>query len=136
MIDRQIDFILKKQASGWWPRLTCQPQKPSWLKIDFDKWKSEDMEDNENEKRDIRDDYPDMYDKLHKEEFGYRKGIYIQSDINNIVITILILHCFSEDFAKVYLVIYNLCQFVGFIYVLAVMGIRYSRDGPGIFTFI
>ena len=39
----------------------------------------------------------------------------------------------SEDFAKVYLVIYNLCQFVGFIYVFAVMAIRYSRDGPGIY---
>lgn len=106
--DRQIDFILKKQTSDWWPRLTCQPQKPSWLKIDFDKWKSEDMEDNEDERRDIHDDYPYMYDKLHKEELGYRK----------------------EDRTKVYLIIYNLCQFVGFIYVLAVMGIRYSRDGP------
>lgn len=42
----------------------------------------------------------------------------------------------SEDLTKVYLVIYNLCQFVGFIYVLAVMGIRYSRDGPGTFTSI
>lgn len=39
----------------------------------------------------------------------------------------------SEEYAKVYLVIYNLFQFVGFIYVLAVMGIRYSRDGPGTF---
>ncbi|XP_011640369.1 very-long-chain (3R)-3-hydroxyacyl-CoA dehydratase [Pogonomyrmex barbatus] len=108
VIDREIDFVLKKKCNGWWPRLTSQPQKPSWLKIDFDKWKSEDMDDNEDEKRDILDDYPDMYDKLHKEEFGYRK----------------------EDFAKVYLVIYNLCQFVGFIYVLAVMAVRYSRDGP------
>lgn len=34
-----------------------------------------------------------------------------------------------------YLIIYNLCQFVGFIYVLAVMAIRYSRDGRGIFIF-
>lgn len=108
VIDRQVDFILKKKYSSWWPRLTSQPQKPSWLKIDFDKWKSEDMDDNDDEKRDIHNDYPDMYDKLHKEEFGYRK----------------------EDLTKVYLVIYNLCQFVGFIYVLAVMGIRYSRDGP------
>lgn len=108
VIDRQVDFVLRKKCNSWWPRLTCQPQKPSWLKIDFDKWKSEDMDDNEDEKRDILNDYPDMYDKLHKEEFGYRK----------------------EDFTKVYLVIYNLCQFVGFIYVLAVMAIRYSRDGP------
>lgn len=63
-----------KEAEGWWPRLTCQPQKPSWLKIDFDKWKTEDIDDNDDEKRDIQQDYPDMYDKLHKEEFGYRKG--------------------------------------------------------------
>ncbi|XP_050450954.1 very-long-chain (3R)-3-hydroxyacyl-CoA dehydratase [Cataglyphis hispanica] len=108
VIDRQVDFVLKKKCSSWWPRLISQPQKPSWLKIDFDKWKSEDMDDNDDEKRDICNDYPDMFDKLHKEEFGYRK----------------------EDLTKVYLVIYNLCQFVGFIYVLAVMGIRYSRDGP------
>ncbi|XP_020285949.1 very-long-chain (3R)-3-hydroxyacyl-CoA dehydratase [Pseudomyrmex gracilis] len=107
VIDRQVDFILKKKCNSWWPRLISQPQKPSWLKIDFDKWQSEDVDDNEEERRDIHDDYPDMYDKLHKEEFGYRR----------------------EDFAKVYLVIYNLCQFVGFIYVLAVMSIRYSRDG-------
>ncbi|XP_003701348.1 3-hydroxyacyl-CoA dehydratase 2 isoform X1 [Megachile rotundata] len=108
VINRQIDFTLKKKSPAWWPRLTSQPQKPSWLKIDFDKWTSEDLEDNEDEKRDICNDYPGMYDKLHKEEFGYRK----------------------ENFKKVYLIIYNLCQFVGFIYILTVMGIMYSRDGP------
>ncbi|KAK2580604.1 hypothetical protein KPH14_007722 [Odynerus spinipes] len=107
VIDRQIDFTLRKKRFGWWPRLTSQPQKPPWLKIDFDKWKSEDMDDNECEKRDVCTDYPDMYDKLHKEELGYRK----------------------EDFKKVYLIIYNLCQFVGFLYVLVVMGVKYSRDG-------
>ncbi|XP_043277959.1 very-long-chain (3R)-3-hydroxyacyl-CoA dehydratase isoform X2 [Venturia canescens] len=106
IMDRQVDFVLRKRVCGWWPRLTVTPAKPAWLKIDFDRWKSEDMDDEE-EKRDIRQDYPDMYDKLHKEEFGYRK-----------------------DFKKVYLVLYNLCQFVGFLYVLAVMCIKYSREGP------
>lgn len=105
--DRQIDFTLRKQNNGWWPRLTSQPQKPPWLKIDFDKWKNEDTDDNECEKRDVCTDYPDMYDKLHKEELGYRK----------------------EDLKKVYLIIYNLYQFVGFLYVLVVMGVRYFRDG-------
>lgn len=108
VIDREVDFTLRKKHNGWWPRLTSQPQKPSWLKIDFDKWKSEDMDNNEDEKRDILSDYPDMYDKLHKVEFGYKK----------------------EDFTKVYLFIYNVCQFVGFIFALAVMAIIYSRDGP------
>lgn len=107
ILDRQVDFTLRKKSSGWWPRITSQPQKPPWLKIDFDKWKSEDVDDNEDDKRDVCQDYPDMYDKLHKEEFGYRK----------------------EELKKVYLIFYNLCQFIGFIYVLTVMGIRYSRDG-------
>lgn len=74
MIDRQVDFVLKKRSKNWWPRLTGQPQKPPWLKIDFDKWVSEDMDDVEETMRDICQDYPDMYDKLHKQEFGYRKG--------------------------------------------------------------
>lgn len=108
VVNRQIDFILRKKYPAWWPRLTGQPQKPTWLKIDFDKWTSEDLEDNEDEKRDICNDYPGMYDRLHKEEFGYRK----------------------EDFKKVYLIIYNLCQFVGFVYVHIVMAVMYSRDGP------
>ncbi|XP_046428692.1 very-long-chain (3R)-3-hydroxyacyl-CoA dehydratase isoform X1 [Neodiprion fabricii] len=116
VIDRQVDFILRKKSSGWWPRLTSQPQKPAWLKIDFDKWKSQDADGDEDEgtgidgegKRDITKDYPNMYDKLYKEECGYRQ----------------------EDLKKVYLVFYNLCQFVGFAYILMIMAVRYSRDGP------
>ncbi|XP_033220578.1 very-long-chain (3R)-3-hydroxyacyl-CoA dehydratase [Belonocnema kinseyi] len=108
VIDRQVDLLLIKENKAWWPRLTGQPQKPSWLKIDFDKWKSEDMNDNEDDNRDIRQDYPNMYDKLHKQEFGYRR----------------------EEYKQVYLVFYNLCQFIGFFYILAVMGVKYSRDGP------
>lgn len=36
----------------------------------------------------------------------------------------------SEDLKKVYLIFYNLCQFVGFTYIITVMAIRYFRDGP------
>lgn len=108
VVDRQVDFTLKKEKNNWWPRLTNQPQKPVWLKIDFDRWKSEDDVDEENEKRNIMNDYPNMYNTLRKEELGYRK----------------------EDMKKVYLVIYNLFQFIGFLYILTVMGIRYFRDGP------
>lgn len=48
-----------------------------------------------------------MYDQLQKEELGFRK----------------------ERFKKVYLVLYNMFQFCGFMYILIVMGIRYYRDG-------
>lgn len=53
-------------------------------------------------------DYPNMYDQLQKQELGFRK----------------------EQFKKVYLILYNLCQFIGFMYILIVIGIRWSRDGP------
>ncbi|KAJ9601091.1 hypothetical protein L9F63_000757, partial [Diploptera punctata] len=65
--------------------------------------------DDEEEPRDVLGDYPGLYEKLEKEELGYRK----------------------EDLKKVYLIFYNLCQFVGFTYILTVMAIRYLRDGPG-----
>ncbi|XP_048507005.1 very-long-chain (3R)-3-hydroxyacyl-CoA dehydratase isoform X2 [Athalia rosae] len=115
VVDRQVDFTLRKKSNDWWPRLTSRPQKPAWLKIDFDKWQSQDPDVDEDKAqgngsevgRDISKDYPYTYDKLHREELGYKR-----------------------DFKKVYLVLYNLCQFVGFSYILAVMGIRYSRDGP------
>jgi very-long-chain (3R)-3-hydroxyacyl-CoA dehydratase len=65
------------------------------------------MDDEEDEtSRNIMKDYPDMFDRLQKEELGFRR----------------------ENFKKVYLILYNLFQFVGFSYILIVMGIRYYRD--------
>jgi len=104
--DARIEFQLKKVADSWWPRLIAQPQKPSWLKIDFDKWKSED-DAEEEEQRDVALDYPGLYDKLSKEELGYRR----------------------EQAKKVYMIIYNLSMFVGYLYIFVVMSIRYYRDG-------
>lgn len=106
--DREVLFTLKKFKKTWWPRLTATPQKPAWLKIDFERWKSEDG-DEEEEARDIVNDYPDLYKNLRKEELGYVK----------------------EDFRKVYLLVYNLFQLVGFTFIFAVLSIQYYRDGPG-----
>lgn len=49
-----------------------------------------------------------MFNQLQKEELGFRK----------------------ENLKKVYLILYNLFQFVGFMYILIVMAIRWYRDGP------
>lgn len=105
VFENRVDIVLQKEKAAWWPRLTAQPQKPAWLKINFDLWKSEDAADSEDEKRDVMKDYPGMYDRLHKEELGYRR----------------------EDLKKVYLKLYNLFQFVGYMYVLTVMAIRYAK---------
>ncbi|CAH4022958.1 very-long-chain (3R)-3-hydroxyacyl-CoA dehydratase isoform X1 [Pieris brassicae] len=103
--ENRIEVVLEKNEAAWWPRLTAQPQKPAWLKINFDQWKTEDDGGSEEETRDVMKDYPGMYDKLYKEEFGYRK----------------------EDLKKVYLILYNLFQFIGFTYVLCVMIVRFVK---------
>lgn len=43
---------------------------------------------------------------------------------------------FTEELKKVYLILYNLSQFVLFTYILVVMGIRYAKDGPGKFWYV
>ncbi|XP_011312782.1 very-long-chain (3R)-3-hydroxyacyl-CoA dehydratase 4 [Fopius arisanus] len=132
LINHQMQFVLKKEIDDDWPRLTVK-NDPEFVILDPVKFqhkritkKSRDKRDvsmgfNKGftsakeqihkevlEKRDVHEDYPHMYDVLHKEELGYRR----------------------EDYRKVYLVLYNLCQFVGFMYILTVMSIRYSREGP------
>lgn len=116
----RVDIILEKQTSEWWPRLTRTPQKPHWLKIDFDKWKpSKEDEDaftdeanehtqKEERARQLMQDYPDIMGQVEQEELGYRK----------------------ENFKKVYLLFYNLIQFIGYLYIVLVMGIQYAKSGP------
>lgn len=110
--DSRIDITLIKRSEAWWPRVTAQPQKPQWLKIDFDRWRSleDDLSDLDDQtaQRTVQQDYPDASDHLHRAEFGFR----------------------PEQARLVYLLFYNLFQFVGFLYVLLVLAIRYSHDGP------
>ena len=54
------------------------------LKIDFERWKSEDGD--EEEVRDVVNDYPDLYKNLHKEELGYIKGTLLTCALPFIVI--------------------------------------------------
>lgn len=36
-----------------------------------------------------------------------------------------------EEIKRIYLFLYNLFQFVGFIYILVVLSIRYAKEGAG-----
>lgn len=126
MSANRVEIVLEKHTSEWWPRLTSTPQKPHWLKIDFDKWRpskededafSDDTASNkttsndqytEERARHLLQDYPDIMDQVEREELGYRR----------------------ENFKKVYLLFYNLIQFIGYLYVVLVMGIQYAKRGP------
>lgn len=114
----RVDIVLEKSVAEWWPRLQNRPQKPHWLKIDFDKWRpskeDEDAFDDEREHRDqdrareLMQDYPDIMGQVEQEELGYRR----------------------ENYKKVYLLFYNLIQFIGYLYIVLVMGIQYLKRGP------
>ncbi|KAI8115190.1 Very-long-chain (3R)-3-hydroxyacyl-CoA dehydratase 3 [Lucilia cuprina] len=110
--DHKVEFNIKKLTDGWWPRLVATPQKPQWLKIDFERWLTEDDLLEDEKPRDVIEDYSKEYDRLQKEEIGYIK----------------------ESSKKVYMVFYNLAQFIGFLYILSVMGVLYYRDGVNSIT--
>lgn len=111
-----MDIFLAKKTAGWWPRLTRTPQKPHWVKIDFDKWRPskededafDDERDSQERARQLMQDYPDIMGQVEREELGYRR----------------------ESFKKVYLMIYNIVQFIGYFYIVLVMGLQYAKRGP------
>lgn len=107
MTDRDVDIVLVKQQAGWWSKVTTSTRKPAWLKVDFDRWKSPD--DEEEIPADIMKDFPDIMDKVQKEEYGYK----------------------VENLRKVYLFLYNLFQFVGYLFIVGVLSVRYLREGLG-----
>jgi len=116
--DKEIRICLKKKEPDWWPRLLFEQKKLSWLKIDFDKWKSNDLDDSEDDASQMLQDgltasdalrhkYPDVYRQLQKEELGY----------------------ISESRRKIYLFCYNMFMFCGFLHVFAVISIHFAREG-------
>ncbi|XP_049301891.1 very-long-chain (3R)-3-hydroxyacyl-CoA dehydratase isoform X1 [Bactrocera dorsalis] len=105
--DTKVEFVIKKNEYKWWPRLVAAPQKPHWLRIDFDRWRIEDEMIEDEKPRNIMEDYSKELGKVQKEELGY----------------------FKENAKKVYLIFYNLSQFIGYLYILIVMGVLYYRDG-------
>ena len=79
------------------------------LQVDFDRWKSPDDEDENEVAPDVMKDWPGLYDDLQKDEYGYK----------------------IENMRIVYLFLYNFFQFVGYLYIVGVLSIRYMKNGPG-----
>ncbi|XP_032799343.2 very-long-chain (3R)-3-hydroxyacyl-CoA dehydratase [Daphnia magna] len=102
---RQIEISLKKQSDGWWPKLNGSSLKPSWLKIDFDKWRSEDDEDET---------------ELGTTQLDEHNSEHIVVDHMNFNL---------ENLRKTYLFVYNLWQFLGFTYIFSILVFKYSRIG-------
>uniref|UniRef100_A0A0M3ICZ3 Very-long-chain (3R)-3-hydroxyacyl-CoA dehydratase n=1 Tax=Ascaris lumbricoides TaxID=6252 RepID=A0A0M3ICZ3_ASCLU len=46
---RRLVYSLKKKNKGWWPTITKQPGRISWLRVDFDRFKDPDESDDDFE---------------------------------------------------------------------------------------
>ncbi|KHN74630.1 Very-long-chain (3R)-3-hydroxyacyl-[acyl-carrier protein] dehydratase 3 [Toxocara canis] len=46
---RRLVYSLKKMNKGWWPTITKQPSRISWLRVDFDRFKDPDESDDDFE---------------------------------------------------------------------------------------
>lgn len=121
VIDRDIEFVLKKKESKTWPRLMEAQAKPAWLKVDFEKMLDDGSDEDEDKiSNDMDEDgldwrrMPNLMRNLpHKykrdKDFGRSRKQSMK----------------PEEFRKVYLFLYNLFQCVGFSYLLMILGIRF-----------
>lgn len=118
VIERDIEFVLKKKEKQIWPRLLETQVKPAWLKVDFDKMHDDSddaVHDTGDETLDWRRTPNLMRNLTHKfqdrdKDFGRKRKQSLR----------------PEEFRKVYLFLYNLFQCVGHSYLLLVLAIRYS----------
>ncbi|XP_055893528.1 very-long-chain (3R)-3-hydroxyacyl-CoA dehydratase 3-like isoform X2 [Biomphalaria glabrata] len=99
--DLAVEFQIEKSVAETWPRLTAEKLKLPWLKIDFDKFPSDDSEEQSD------DDVSSMNMKQTNEEMLNKLTAELSStdpmDIPSPKLT--------------YLFTYNLIQFVGYAYV-------------------
>ncbi|XP_054744235.1 very-long-chain (3R)-3-hydroxyacyl-CoA dehydratase [Anastrepha obliqua] len=100
VFDNKVEFFIKKNDVTWWPRLISTLRKPHWLKIDFERWRTDD-ETIENEKP------CNAMEGNPEKEFGYIK----------------------ERAKQAYMLLYNFAQFIGYLYILSAMSVMYYRNG-------
>jgi len=46
--DRRVELVIPKEEAEWWPRLLSEKAKVAWIKVDFDKWRDEDEEKDDD----------------------------------------------------------------------------------------
>lgn len=89
--------LMKEGLGEWWPHLTLMKKSPHFLKLDFEKWKTEsDDEENEKEPKDEKD-INAFLENMREKKMEYEHKLKKSRDS--------------------YLVIYNATQLVAFAYI-------------------
>jgi len=124
VLDRYVEFSIAKSLGEqeFWPRLMLDEQKPAWLKINFDRWQSDDATDSEREEQDEQAEVERFMTASNARE------LQLENEIDGTK---------EEVFRFVrafYLVIYNLMQAGMFIYITSVLLSRVILNGMGAFA--
>ncbi|XP_027203624.1 3-hydroxyacyl-CoA dehydratase 2 [Dermatophagoides pteronyssinus] len=112
--DRNVEFVLRKKMMISWPRLLESSIKPQWLKVDFDRIKQQDFDTtSEDSEMEELNNQTNRLPRMYKDRnFGRGRKNRVQ------------------DFKTAYLFLYNLFQFVGYIYIFVIFFIHYIKEGP------
>ncbi|XP_046357143.1 very-long-chain (3R)-3-hydroxyacyl-CoA dehydratase 3-like [Haliotis rufescens] len=110
--ETSVEFHIKKVGEGEvWPRLTHKQMKLPWLKIDFDKFMDE--SDKEQEEQELYGE-KEFLDRIEK-EIGTGDAT-----------------AKTPNFKLSYIFMYNLFQFIGFLYVTVILLYKFFRYGEEI----
>ncbi|VDK85945.1 unnamed protein product [Litomosoides sigmodontis] len=60
--DRHLELVVNKETPNWWPRLAKNSTKLPWVKVDFNKWKDEDEDEDDMNGGDL--DFQNYMSKL------------------------------------------------------------------------
>ncbi|CAG9535769.1 unnamed protein product [Cercopithifilaria johnstoni] len=60
--DRHLELVINKETPNWWPRLAKSNAKLPWVKVDFNKWKDEDEDEDDMNGGDL--DFQNYMSKL------------------------------------------------------------------------
>lgn len=120
-----------------WPRLLESPVKPQWLKVDFDRIKQQDFDttSEDSEMEELNTNQTNRLPRMYKDR-NFGRG---RKNRGKILTLFCLLNFFFkiisifpvQDFKTAYLFLYNLFQFVGYIYIFVIFFIHYIKEGPG-----
>ncbi|CAH3033266.1 unnamed protein product [Pocillopora meandrina] len=124
VLDRHVEFSIAKLKGQqeFWPRLIVDEQKPAWLKVNFDRWQSEDTSDSEK----------DELEEQAKLENLMTNTKAMELDLDNeIEKTKQEVFRFTRIF---YLVVYNLMQGGLYLYITSVLLYKAIFQGTDAFS--
>lgn len=124
VLDRYVEFSIAKSAREreFWPRLLIEEQKPVWLKINFDRWQSEDASDSE---KDEQEEQAEMERFMAASD---ARELQLEHETDRSKEEVL---RFVKAF---YLVVYNLMQAGMFLYIALVLLSGVVLNGTGAFA--